>query len=104
MQGYPSYLNNRSDYEYVRNAFPSEQWRASWQELLDTRFIWKTTADLGAEGEEVADATHRVAMVVDPSQAGRPPKRVQQERVENEKARLFLLGFTVTEVEAALEE
>ena len=87
-------LNTKQDYlNYL--TVDSEETKKALQLLLDTRFIWKTTAILAANAAGVNDSTHRVS--------GEEPERMQQEWVEDPNAKIFRLGFTVTEVEGLIE-
>ncbi len=97
MRGYPKFLATRADYEYVRENFPFAQWGKDWRKLLTGRYVWAETGPV-PEGESgVIDATHRVAQ-------GEGASLVQLERVEDANAPIFMRGFTVEEVEAALAE
>ena len=40
MVGFPTALNTKADYEYVRANFPAEQWQPVYQDLLDTMYDW----------------------------------------------------------------
>ena len=52
-------LNTKQDYlNYL--TVDSEETKKALQLLLDTRFIWKTTAILAANAAGVNDSTHRV--------------------------------------------
>ena len=76
-------LNTKQDYlNYL--TVDSEETKKALQLLLDTRFIWKTTAILAANATGVNDSTHRVIG-------------------EDSNAKIFRLGFTVTEVEGLIE-
>lgn len=87
-------FNTKQDYLTYLTVNPVETKKAL-QILLDTRFIWQTTAILAANAAGVSDSTHRVI--------GEEPERMQQEWVEDPNAQIFRLGFTVTEVEGLIE-
>jgi len=101
MRGFPKHLNTRADYEYVRAAFPPEQWRPAFQRLLDERWSWLPCGPLSASDQGVTDQSHRVVEIYD--DAGRTlVSRVQEEYREDPNAVIFRLGFTVEEVEKLL--
>ena len=41
MNGYPSHLNTREDYDYVVANFPKELYVQDFQNLLDARYDFK---------------------------------------------------------------
>lgn len=89
MRGFPKYLNTKQDYLNCLKDYPQET-KAKLQDLLDTRFVWRDTAIIEVGG--IMDETHRVIDTED-------GEKIQQEYVEDERAELFRLGFTVKEVE-----
>lgn len=95
MRGFPKRINTKQDYYNLLADYPAET-KQELQKLLDTRYIWKDTKVL-ADGETgLEDSTHRVV-----EQDG---ERIQQEYIEDPNARLFRLGFTVTEVEGLIND
>ncbi|MBQ3569550.1 MAG: hypothetical protein IJA20_02630 [Methanocorpusculum sp.] len=100
MKGFPKNLNTKHDYEYIRANFPVEQWAPEYQMLLDSRFMWLPTGVLESEAEGIVDATHKVEVEQESAEA--PAKYIQYELLENEKAKIFRLGFSVEEVESIL--
>ena len=94
MIGNPKYLNTRFDYEYVKDNF--DNWRDYWQELYDSRMIWQAV-----EGPVTPDETHRILQSQD--MEGNEIE-IHQEYQVDPNAKLFRIGFTEAEVEAALGE
>ena len=92
MVGEPKYLNTRFDYEYVKDSF--DNWKEYWQELYDSRMIWANVELVGLE-----DETHRLIQSQDDDGN---PITIQQELQVDPNAKLFRIGFTEGEVEAAL--
>lgn len=103
MIGYPKVLNTRADYDVVRAAFPPEQWKPSWQRLVEPEnyMAWFPVRELAAGETGLTDDTHRV---VEHGMPEDPGPRWQEEWREDPDAKIFQLGFTVAEVEAALAE
>lgn len=94
MRGFPKHLNSKQDYVNCLELFPTET-KAELQRLLDDRFVWVDTAILdGTTG--TMDSTHRVIESED--------GLIQQELKEDTNAKLFRLGFTVSEVEEILND
>ena len=93
MRGFPKYLNTKQDYLNCLTDYPKEI-KAALQELLDGRFIWRATGII--ENEGLTDDTHRV---VDTGE-----EKIQEELIEDERAEIFRLGFTVKEVEEMLND
>lgn len=87
-------LNTKQDYLNYLTIQPEETKKAI-QLLLNTRFIWQTTAILAADETGLTDDTHRVI--------GEEPERMQQELVEDANAKIFRIDFTVAEVKEILE-
>lgn len=94
MVGSPKYLNTRFDYEYVKDNF--DNWREYWQELYDSRKIW---ANVELVGDGIEDETHRLIHSQD--EKGNPIT-IQQELQVDPNAKLFRIGFTESEVTAAI--
>ena len=98
MQGYPKHLNTKTDYIYVKDNFPREEWAKDWQALLDSRKNWFFVATLADEKDGVTDETHKVVKNDD----GENVTYSQYELRDDETADIYRLGFTVEEVQAAL--
>lgn len=95
MRGYPKWLNNKADYEYVRANFSKAQWSKDFQKLLDTRVEWFNVGEV-IKGDGVTDGTHKV---VKDEQTG---KLYQYELRDNPNAKIYRIGYTVDEVTAIL--
>jgi hypothetical protein len=102
MDGFPKYLNVKQDYENVRAEFPPEQWKPVWQALLDDRLKWMKVSELPSEEPGITDDLHYV--LDNPAMSDLPAERYQMAYMEDENCRLHRLGFTVEEVQSALEE
>ena len=86
-------FNTQQDYFNYLTLHPEET-KKELQKLLDTRFVWQTTAILAEGVEGLTDDTHRVV--------GEGPERMQQQLVEDPNAKIFVLGFTVEQIEEIL--
>ena len=98
MKGYPSQLNSKEDYLYVRENFPREQWLPDFQALLDSYRDWFFVAHLERKEDGITDETHKVVESQGEDEEAAPTYD-QYEFRENPTAKLFRLGFTVAEVE-----
>ena len=100
MKGYPKHLNTKSDYIFVKNNFPKNQWAKDWQTLLDSRQDWFFVKALPDKASGVEDATHKIVE----TQSGESEKVTysQYELREDKNAKIYRLGFTIAEVETAL--
>lgn len=87
-------LNTKQDYLNFLTVQP-EATKKELQLLLDTRYTWQTTAILASGDDGVTDDTHRVI--------GEEPEKMQQILVEDENAKMFRIGFTVTEIKEILK-
>lgn len=100
MRGYPKFLSTKSDYEYVRQHFPKEQWQSDFQALLDTRYDWFFVKEL-AKGEiGISDDTHKVE--IDSGFNGEETKNYQYELRYNPNCKLVQIGYTEEEIKAYL--
>ena len=107
MRGFPTHINTRADYDLVHDAalageLPADKLLAAYDALLNTRqhyvFDRALAADEPADGNEPG---YRV-MVEGPEDG--TTQRTQYKLVDNPNARLYQLGFTVSEIEALKEE
>lgn len=101
MKNFPKVLSTKADYLYIKEHFPPELWVPHFQALLDSKNAWRLAHQLkpGDVGKE--DATHKVSE----SKFGCRDVmcvRFQYKFEENPKAKIFRLGFTVSEVESIL--
>lgn len=99
MNGYPKNLNSKSDYLYVMQNFPKEQWERGVKDLLESESDWFFDHEL-AEGEAgVTDATHKV---VENQDTSGKTTRSQFVWKSNPDAKMYKLGFTKEELERFL--
>lgn len=94
MVGFPTALNTKADYEYVRENFPVEKWKPVYQDLLNTMYEWYNTGAILKSG--VTDDTHRV--VIDEQKN----TKYQYEKRINENCKLLKIGYTEEEVKAII--
>ena len=74
--------------------YPDET-REYLQKLLDARFVWRRTGAIAEGSAGLQDETHRVM---------RTESGLEQfELVEDANAKIFRIGFTVSEVEEILK-
>lgn len=94
------HLNTKFDYEYVRQHFPEKIWRAKWQSLLDERMQWLNTGKLAtkADGVTVKD----IKRIVTNKKGDNTEEHYQYEYKEDPNCKMKRLGFTVEEIQAAL--
>lgn len=96
MRGFPKHLNTKQDCQYIQKNFPKNQWKPVLQKILDGRFEWLNTKTLKLEEVGIADETHRVTEVKDETE--KIIEKYQQEYKEDPNAKLFKIGFTVSEM------
>lgn len=101
MKGYPSSLNTKEDYLYVRANFPREQWLPDFQHLLDSRKDWFFVSHLPDKESGVTDDTHKVVESQDMDSD--TVTYDQYELRDNPTAKIYRLGFTVEEVEELMK-
>ncbi len=94
MVGFPTTLNTKADYEYVRENFPVEKWKPAYQDLLNTMHEWYNTGAILEIG--VTDDIHRV--VIDEQKN----TKYQYEKRINENCKLLRIGYTEEEVKAII--
>ena len=94
MRGFPRTITTKNDIQNLLQLYPDET-REVLRQLLDTRFVWRSTGPIAEGTAGVQDATHRVM---------RTESGLEQfALVEDENAKIFRLGFTVSEVEEILK-
>ena len=86
-------LNTKEDYLNLLQINKNEA-KIELQNLLTNRFHWFDVAVLESDIE--VDSTHRII--------GESDERILQEYREDSNSRLFMLGFTVEEVERLINE
>lgn len=98
MKGFPSFLNTKEDYEYIRNNFPKDQWLPCFENLLTSRQDWFFVKEL-ADGEiGLSDDTHKIEIQLDQEVEGGKHRRYQFELRENPTCLMNTLGYTEQEV------
>ncbi len=107
MRGFPSHLNTRADYDFVHEAvlageLPADKLLAAYDALLNTRRHYVFDRILATD--EPADGEEPEYRVMVEEQEGGTMQRTQYKLVDNPGARLYQLGFTVTEIETRKEE
>ena len=101
MRGLPKHFSTKKDYlNCLSDGALADAVKGELQKLLDRRFIWKNGAELADGDAGLTDDTHKV---VEGKKENDDAVRVQYELIEDENAELFLLGFSVAEVEELLK-
>ena len=106
MVGFPKNLNTKYDFEYVREHLDElggetakAQLKAEYQALIEGSTCWYPDKELASEAEGVTDDTHKVIS----EQVGTGDEAITKYRQmvcrTNEDAKIFRIGFTVSEVE-----
>lgn len=103
MEGYPDHLNSKQDYINMLEINPEETVRRL-QDLLESRFQWIPTGMVDKASDGIVDETHFVAPCLpeyhrDKDVAIEDTAHMQYEIREDKNSILFLLGFTVSEIE-----
>lgn len=93
MRGFPKTIATKSDVNNLLLLYPVET-KKYLKEILDNRFIWKSTGTITDGDIGVQDATHRIIQTENGLE--------QLEKIEDENAKLFQLGFSVSELEELL--
>lgn len=94
MRGFPKTISTKTDVQNLFQLYPDKA-REYLQKLLDARFVWRSTGAITEGTAGVQDATHRVM---------RTESGLEQfELVEDANAKIFRIGFTVSEVEEMLK-
>ena len=106
MKGFPKHLNSKFDYYYIKENFPASKWKPYWQRLLDDRYRWMDDHELEDPSEGITDETHKVEerRTTDQSTGEEIVTWMQLEYKQNPGSDFWRMGFTVEEVEKALEE
>lgn len=94
MRGYPTTLNTKHDYEYVKENFPKEMWVQDFKNLLNTVFDWFYVKKLESFDEGVEDSTHKIVCNENDGNV----EYLQYELRKNPHCKLFNLGYTEQEI------
>lgn len=93
MRGFPRTITTKNDIQNLLQLYPDET-REVLRQLLDTRFVWRSTGAITEGAAGIQDAVRRVM---------RTESGLEQfELVEDENAKIFRMGFSVAEVEEML--
>ena len=94
MRGFPRTITTKNDIQNLLQLYPDET-REVLRQLLDTRFVWRSTGAITEGAAGIQDATHRVM---------RTESGLEQfALVEDENAKIFRMGLSVEEVEEMLK-
>lgn len=93
MRGFPKTIATKSDVNNLLLLYPVET-KKYLKEILNNRFVWKSTGTITEGDTGVQDATHRIIQTENGLE--------QFEKIEDKNAKLFQLGFTVSELEELL--
>lgn len=94
MRGFPRTITTKNDIQNLLQLYPDET-REVLRQLLDTRFVWRSTGAITEGAAGIQDAVRRVM---------RTESGLEQfELVEDENAKIFRMGFSVAEVEEMLK-
>ena len=101
MKGYPHHLNTKADYLYVHANFPREQWLPDFQALLSSTHDWFFEKHLDTKEDGIEDDMHKIVeqRATDDSE----PTYDQYVLKAYDTAPIFILGFTVEEVEKLIK-
>ena len=100
MVGFPKHLNTKEDYMYIKENFPTEQWKPYWQALLAESKNWFCVGTLKSKDEGMEDSTHKI---VESESMDGGTEYYQYEYKDDPASDFFRLGFTKKEVSAALK-
>ena len=98
MRGLPKHMNTKEDFNNLIDDYPNET-KASLQELLNEKEKWLNTGLLDPGNEGITDETHKIVEV---KNATGEIERYQYKYKEDPNAKIFRLGFTVSEVQQLL--
>jgi hypothetical protein len=98
MRGFPKHLNTKDDVQACLQLYPEETKRYL-AVLYQNRFTVKELKVLSDKETGVIDDLHEVVLR---EAANGTVEKVQLQKVEDPKARIFHLGLTKTEVEALI--
>ncbi len=99
MRGIPKILATKVDYMNILQLYSIEECRPYFLDLLNDRYHFVIQGELQDGDDGITDSEHKVS--VDETEEG--IKRYQLERVENPNAKIFRIGFSVSEVESILQ-
>lgn len=95
MNGLHRALNTKADYMYIKKNEPEIAWREAYQTLLDGVYCWQPLGDTESADDYAGDSVRVVS-------AGEDGNMVTQVYKQDANCKLFRIGFTVSDIEAAL--
>lgn len=93
---YPTNLETKADYLYVKDFFDKKAWLPDYQALLDNRLVWFNVGKLDTVETGITDELHEVRKIDE--------IYYQYEYKEDPDCKLFKMGFTVDEVEKIIAQ
>lgn len=99
MKGIPKVLSTKADYMNILALFSADECRPHFKKLLNSRYHFVVEGELLEGDDGITDKDHKVTMEVTENGV----TRYQMVRVENPNAKLFKIGFTVSEIESILQ-
>jgi len=104
IKGYPKYLNTKEDYKYIKNYFPSEQWKVSYKILLDDSQKWFREEQLENENDGVNNAISMVRSEREEENGEEKTKYYQYRFRIDPNCKLLRLGMKIEDIKNALKE
>lgn len=101
MKGYPKSLNTKADYEYVRTHFDRTYWEKDFTRLLDVE-RWFPLGEYDSTDGLLLDDTHKVDKQESTVDSETVTKYLYSELRTDKNAKIFRLGYAVTEVQEIL--
>ena len=103
MRGFTEQLATKQDYFNSLKMFP-EQTKKALKTLLANRFVWVETKELTSKDKGKEDKTHRVIaqVIIDEKTGEKKEIFIQLEEKEDPNARIFMLGFSIEEVQGLI--
>jgi len=89
-------LNTKADYLFLKENNPESIWKPIFQSLFDNRNTWQITGQLDDPADGVISPTHRIQEVKD--QSGTITGYLQEELMEDQNTKFFMIGFTTDEM------
>ena len=104
IKGYPKYLATKEDYEYVKKHFPKEQWKVSYQSLLDDSEKWFREEQLARTEDGINNAINMVRSEREEENGQETTKYYQYKFRLDPNCKLLRLGMKVEDIKNALKE
>lgn len=101
MREYPRIIGTRQDVVNLLNdPDTADRVKEDLQRMIDARFAWVVSGELGNDDPGCEDDTHKVIVE---EQDGKEV-RVQMELSEDPMAQIFRIGLTVAEAEVLIQD